>query len=101
MGVMQVACNAGDIVVTWDPDDAESTQRARDEWNRLKADGYEFYEPGEGARQGKGRRLTRWNAAVGRVLAMPGVKRAAERKDPAMPRSRAMAGGPVERLERL
>lgn len=101
MGAMQIACNAGDIVVEWDPEDARSIDNAHAEWKRLKADGYEFYEPGEGELKGKGRRVTRWDKTRAKVLAMPGVKRAAERKDPALPRSRAMAGGPVERFERL
>lgn len=90
MGRMNVMTDAGDITVTWDPDDPAKVEQAKAEWDRLKSDGYEFFVPGEP----KAKRVKRWDPTRAHVIAAPGVQSPAERKDPAMPRSRAMAGGP-------
>lgn len=94
MGEMRVLTSAGDIVVEWDADDPASVAKAKAEWDRLKEDGYEFFKPVEA----KGKRLTRWDAKAGRLIAAPGVQRKQDK--PIAPRARtetrkgAMAGGP-------
>lgn len=93
MGRMHVLGPEGDIVVEWDPDDQASIDKAKNEWARLKADGYEFFEPVAG----KGKLLTRFNRKLGKVIAAPGVKKPIDRMSKSRPR--AMAGGPVERVE--
>jgi hypothetical protein len=99
VGVLTILCSAGDIAVEWDPSDSESVARAKSEWDRLKADGYEFYEPVET----RGKKVAAFREGLGRVLAVPGVKRQEDRK-PSVPgrkpgRKRAMAGGPNARRE--
>lgn len=93
MGVMHVMGPEGDIVVEWDADDQASVDKAKAEWARLKKDGFEFFQPVEA----KGKLLTRFDKKLGRVIAAPGVKKPVERVTGK--RSRAMAGGPVERVE--
>jgi hypothetical protein len=90
VGRMNVMTEAGDITVTWDPEDPVKVEQAKSEWDRLKKDGYEFFVPGEP----KAKRVKRWDPSRAHVIAAPGVQSPAERKDPAHPRSRAMAGGP-------
>lgn len=94
MGMMNVLTPAGDIVVEWDADDPESVKKAKDEWDRLKADGYEFFESAEA----KGKRIKRFSKKLGRVIAAPGVKSAEDKK--AGTRTKAMAGGPNASLVR-
>lgn len=94
MGVMQVICAAGDEVIEWDPNDNESVQRAKAEWDRLKKEGFEFYEPV----QSKGKRLTRFSKGLGHLIAAPGIKKPADKK--AGTRPKAMAGGPDAALAR-
>lgn len=88
MGVMNVLTQAGDIVVEWNPEDKESVKKAKAEWDRLKGDGYEFYEPAET----KGKRVKTFSAKRGRVIAAPGVRKPADKK--ASTRPKAMGGGP-------
>lgn len=88
MGEMKVMTQAGDITVSWDPDDADSVEKAKAEWDRLKKDGYEFYEVTES----KGKRLKSFSKNKGKVIAAPGVKKAADKK--AGTRRKANAGGP-------
>lgn len=92
MNQMNVLTKAGDVVVEWQPDDEASVAKAKAEWDRLKKDGYEFFEPVES----KGKRLSKFDAKRGRVIAAPGVQTAADKK--AGKRGKAMAGGPNDRL---
>jgi hypothetical protein len=111
MGTMHVLCAAGDILVQWDPGDERSAEQARAEYDRLRDDGYEFYE----VERARGKRLKRWRKGLGVVIAAPGVRREADRppavekptpaRAPARSRGgttgggrrRAMAGGPSAR----
>jgi hypothetical protein len=88
MGTMHVMGPEGDVEVTWDPDDRESTDKAKAEYDRLKKEGYEFFEPVET----KGKRITRWDKKLGKVIASPGVKKAADKATGK--RAGAMSGGP-------
>lgn len=88
MGEMRVLSRDGDIRVEWDPKDTDSVTKAHEEWKRLKDDGYEFFEVTET----KGKRVTRFDKKIGKVIAAPGVKTKAERGTAAKPR--AMSGGP-------
>jgi hypothetical protein len=92
MGQMNVLCNKGDKIVEWDENDPESVKRAEKEWKKLKKDGYEFFE----AVETKGKRVTRFNKKIGKLIAAPGVKKPADKKRGG--RSKAMAGGPNHRL---
>jgi hypothetical protein len=89
MGEMTVLNQSGDITIQWDPDDAESVEKAKAEWDRLKADGYEFFEPVES----KGKRLTKFDKKKAKVIAAPGVQTKQDKA--AGTRGKAMAGGPV------
>lgn len=91
MGRMHVTTQEGDIVIQWEVTNGESTERAHKEWNSLKAQGFEFFEPAQGDTPPK--RVKRWNPDRGVVLAVPGVQKQAERKTGV--RKEAMAGGPV------
>lgn len=88
MGVMNVISSAGDTIIEWDPNDDESVVRAKDEWDRLKKEGYEFFQPVES----KGKRLTRFSKDLTRVIAAPGIKKPSDTK--AGKRPKAMSGGP-------
>lgn len=94
MGVMNVICASGDEVVEWDPDDSESVQKAKRKWDRLKAEGHEFFEPV----QNKGKRVTRFSKNLGRVIAAPGVMKPSDKQTGKRPK--AMAGGPNDALAR-
>jgi hypothetical protein len=92
MGVMNIICAAGDEIVEWDPNDDASVLKAKEEWDRLKAEGFEFFEPVEG----KGKRVTRFSKNLGRVIAAPGVKKPTDKTQGTRPK--AMAGGPNDAL---
>ena len=94
MGVVIVLCKQGDRIVEWDANDREAVDKAKAEWADLKGQGYEFYESVES----KGKRLTKFNKSLGRVIAAPGVKKPAERGTPARPA--AMAGQPCAEFVR-
>lgn len=89
MGEMTVLDQSGDITIEWDPDNSESVEKAKAEWDRLKADGYEFFEPVES----KGKRLTRFDKKKAKVIAAPGVQTAQDKAKGT--RGKAMAGGPL------
>lgn len=95
MGTISVLCNQGDISIVWNQEDSESTKTANEEFNKLKADGYELYAPGEGGERGK--RLQRFDKKLGAIIAAPGVKKESERGTTKRPK--AMAGGPVSSSE--
>lgn len=88
MGTMRVLTQAGDVGVEWDPADKESVKQAKDEFARLKKEGYEFFEVAET----KGKRVTRFNKNLGKVIASPGVQSAQDKTTGARPA--AMGGGP-------
>lgn len=88
MGEMHVLCSTGDIVVEWDAGNPEAVAKAQEEWARLKADGYEFFESVES----KGKRITRFSKSLGRVIAAPGIKKSEDKKTGK--REKSMAGGP-------
>lgn len=92
MGELTILDKTGDIRVEWDPDDAESTAKAKAEYDRLKQDGYNFYEVTET----RGRPVKRWSKGAGRLIAAPGARSEPDKK--AERRPRAMAGGPNTRV---
>jgi predicted HAD superfamily phosphohydrolase YqeG len=88
MSEMLVLDQSGDTKIEWDPSDRESTQKAKEEFAKLKKDGYEFFEVAET----KGKRVTRFSKKLGKVIAAPApAKTEAQRKG-----GRAMAGGPLD-----
>lgn len=89
MGEMRILNEKGDIRVEWDPADAESTRKAKEEFDRLKTDGYAFYEVA-GTR---GKPMKAFRKGLGKVIAAPGARSAADKTRGTRPR--AMAGGPV------
>lgn len=95
MGEMTVLNQKGDIKVEWDPADADSVKRAKDEFARLKKDGYLFYEVADT----RGKPIDRFSKGLGKILAAPGARSAADKRTGARPR--AMAGGPLARTARL
>lgn len=92
MGEIRVLNQHGDEKITWNPDDAEDVARAKAEFDRLKGDGYEFYE----VVQTKGRKVTRFSKKAGTLIAAPGGRKEADKRSGARPR--AMAGGPTARF---
>lgn len=91
MGVMKVMGPEGDVSVEWDPEDPESVEKAKGEYDRLKKDGYEFYE----VQEAKGKRVQRWSKKHGKLIAAPGVQKKADKATGT--RARAMGGGPNAR----
>lgn len=89
MGTIVILTSRGDERLDWDPKDEASTRKAKAEFDRLRKEGYEFYEVAEA----RGKRVTRWDKKAGKLLAAPGAQSAADRR--AGSRPRAMAGGPV------
>lgn len=92
MGTISVLTNKGDETIEWDPAKPKSVEKAKKEYDKLKKDGYEFYEVAES----KGKRVTRFNKKLGKVIAAPGIKSAADKK--AGTRPKAQAGGPKTRI---
>lgn len=88
MGTLVVLNQEGDIKIEWDPADADSTKKAKDEFDRLKKDGYEIYA----VEERRGKTLSRFDKKAGKLLAAPGVKTSADKEKQTRPR--AMAGGP-------
>lgn len=89
MGEIRVLNEQGDVTVTWDPKDAESVKRAEAEFERLKADGYDFFTVVET----KGKAIKKFDPTLERLIAAPGARKPAEQKRGHRPK--AMAGGPV------
>jgi hypothetical protein len=88
MGELKILTTEGDETLAWDPDDAEQVKTAKKEWDRLKGEGYEFYV----VEEAKGKKLSRFDKKLGRVIAAPGGRTAKDKE--AGTRGRAMAGGP-------
>lgn len=97
MGVMRVLCEQGDIRVEWDADDPESVAKAKVEFGRLKAAGFEFFDE-------LGKRVKGWSARRGVLLAAPGVQHKEDKaiapRGATRGRKKAMAGGPITGLRR-
>lgn len=94
MGEMRVLNDTGDVTVSWDPDDAESVGKAEQEFARLKADGYAFYE----TVQTKGKAVEEFDPKIGSLIAAPGGRSATDKATGS--RAKAMAGGPLARSVR-
>jgi hypothetical protein len=92
MGELRIMGKAGDTVIEWDPEDAEQSERAREEFKRLKDEGFEFYE----VENARGKRVKRFSPKLGKVIAAPGTKTKADKKTGKRPK--AMAGGPNARM---
>lgn len=88
MGQIRVLNQKGDIKIEWDPADPASTAKAKEEWERLRRDGYRFYTVAES----RGTQVQRFTKSLGSVLAAPGARSEPEKKKGARPK--AMAGGP-------
>lgn len=92
MGRVMILNHTGDeVAIEWDPADEESVTEAKAEWARLKEAGYEFFEPAET----KGKRITRFNRRLERVLAAPGAQTKADQAKGSS--HRGMSGGPNNR----
>lgn len=89
MGAIIVLNELGDVKVEWDPADRESTAKAKAEFDRLKKDGYLFYEVAEA----RGKPVTKFSKSAGKLLAAPGAQSASDKRSGARPN--AMAGGPT------
>lgn len=89
MGELRVLNEEGDVTVAWDPKDPESVKTAEAEFERLRQDGYEFYEVVDT----KGKAVKKFRPELGRLIAAPGAKKPEERGT--SKRQKAMAGGPV------
>lgn len=92
MGEMRIMGRAGDVKLEWTVTDGESTERAKKEWDKLKAAGFEFFLPVEGDAPPK--RVRKWDPDRGVVIAAPGVQKPGDAKTGT--RSEAMSGGPSE-----
>lgn len=87
MGVMKVMGIAGDEEITWDPNDKESTEKAKAEFKRLKDEGYEFFEVAET----RGKQVKRFSKKAGKLIAAPAAATSEKQKQG----GRALAGGPL------
>lgn len=92
MGEMRILNQHGDERLDWNPDDAKDVARAKGEFERLKGEGYHFYEVVDT----KGRKVTKFSAKAGKLIAAPGGRKEADKSSGE--RSRAMAGGPTARF---
>lgn len=90
MGEMRVLNQHGDEKLEWDPADKASVAAAKKKFATLKKDGYRFYEVQETADASKP--VDRFSAKLGRVIAAPGARSAADKTQGR--RTSAMAGGP-------
>lgn len=88
MGEIRVLTQQGDERLEWDPNDKESTAKAKAEFDRLKKEGFLFYEVAEA----RGRPVEKFSKKLGKVIAAPGARSDANKR--AGTRQRAMAGGP-------
>lgn len=94
MGEITVLNKMGDEKLEWDPNDKEAVKAAKKEFNRLKKEGYNFYEVEERA----GKQVTSFSKNLGRLIAAPGARSTADKRSGARPL--ASAGGPVTASER-
>lgn len=88
MGELKVLTTEGDETLAWDPENAEEVETAKQEWDRLKGEGYEFFV----VEETKGKKIAKFDKKLGRVIAAPGGRTAKDKA--AGTRGRAMAGGP-------
>lgn len=93
MGQLVVLNASGDETLEWDPADKDSVKKAKAEYDRLKKDGFEFFT----VEQTKGKKITRFDKKLGRVIAAPGGRTESNKRTGARPR--AMSGGPTLRAE--
>lgn len=88
MGQMRVIDQTGDTTIEWDPSDKESTEKAKEQFKKLKDEGYEFFE----VKTARGKQVKRFSKKLGKVLAAP-----APAKNEAQKRGgKALAGGPLD-----
>jgi hypothetical protein len=88
VGKLHILGPEGDVTIDWDPEDAASVKKAKDEWKSLKDSGFEFFDP----TSKKPKRIKRFSKSLGRVIAAPGVKSKEDKKKGT--RGKAMSGGP-------
>lgn len=74
--LMQIMDPSGHTTVTWDPDDAATVADARREFDRLRREGYWAYEMepvanGAAVIETKGRRVERFDPALGKLMMVP------------------------------
>lgn len=89
VGILTILNDHGDVKVEWDPDDRESTDKAKAEFDRLKKDGYRFYS----VEETRGKAVDKFDPKAGKLLAAPGARSTDDKA--AGTRARGMAGGPV------
>jgi len=88
MGQMRVLDGTGDSQIEWDPTDKASTEKAKEEFDRLKGEGYEFFEVSET----KGKQVKRFSKKAGKLIAAPRAARTSKEKTG----GKALAGGPLD-----
>lgn len=97
MGELRVMTQEGDIRLTWDPDREASVAQTRQEFDRLRRDGYDIYRVTAKGRKSS-KRVDTFDPVARELLAVPGVQSQVERtvgrKIGGQVRPRAMAGGP-------
>ena len=88
MGEFRILTPNGDERLEWDPADTKSVKAAKDRFDALKKDGYEFYEVTET----KGKRVERFSKGLGKLIAAPAGRTEADKARGT--RQRGMGGGP-------
>jgi hypothetical protein len=94
MGEIRVLTDHGDETIAWDPENREQVEHAKKEYARLKKDGYRFYT----VEETKGKEVARFDRKLGRMIAAPGGRTTADKKEGR--RTRAMSGGPLRGAQR-
>lgn len=82
MGEIAVLNQSGDEKIEWNPADEESTSKAKQKFDDLKAKGYEFFEVADA----KGKQIKKFSKKLGKVIASPAAKTSKG--------AAAMGGGP-------
>lgn len=95
MGEMRVLTQKGDERLEWDPKDKKATAAAKSEFDRLKGEGYLFYEVTEA----RGKPVEEFSPKLGKILAAPGAATTADKATGARPA--AMRGGPTAQARPL
>jgi hypothetical protein len=92
MGELRILNQRGDETIAWDPGNAKEVRAAKERFDALKKDGFEFYT----VEETKGKRVERFSKTLGKVIAAPGGKKEADRASGT--RGRAMGGGPTAQV---
>lgn len=83
MGSIAILNQRGDEKIEWNPANEAETAVAKEKFDKLKKDGYEFFETVDA----KGKQVKRFKKGLGKLIAAPAAKQKAKG-------NRGMAGGP-------